>query len=100
MLFRSVIYLWTHVYVYSMFDIGGVHNLLVGSESTQCGCHIYLCFRRFKNIFLYPTIGGVIPYVIMIIISLLLYVLPGDVPCLVIVGFGILGIVSARPINE
>ena len=49
---------------------------------------------------LYPTFGGVTFMVYVDIVALFALRFAGLVPVLSIVGFGILGIVSARPINE
>ena len=81
-------------------DNGGVHNLLVGSEPTHCIGYLPLCILHI-NACLYPPFGDVILYgLCLYYCHLLLIYYPGFVPVLSIVGFGNLGIVSARPINE
>ena len=109
-------FLWTCITMLC-FDNGSAHNLLVGSEPTHCCRYLYLRIPLFRLVILpllglkllnfpycwhilYPTFGGVIPYAFIVIIALFALCFAELVPVFSIVGFGILGIVSARPINE
>ena len=49
---------WT-LYLYYVFDNGGVHYLVMGSEPTHCDDYLSLLHFTYYCLILYPTIGGV-----------------------------------------